>query len=108
MWLIPFNKGEHHTVSINLGKPQVIKSIVFHNYNKSDEDTLRGAKTVVITVDSKLVTPKKGITLRKGPGLVCKGGFGQEILLPFNKGWSTQDSIPITRKNMDILQIGLF
>lgn len=70
MWLIPFNKGENHTITIDLGKVMMISAIRFYNYNKSDEDTLRGAKIITIQVDYKMVTPKKGITIRKGPGIV--------------------------------------
>jgi len=44
MWLIPFNKGEKHTITIDLGKVCSIGTIRFYNYNKSEEDTLRGAK----------------------------------------------------------------
>ena len=44
MWLIPFNKGENHTLKIDLGKVKTISAIKFYNYNKSEEDTLRGAK----------------------------------------------------------------
>jgi hypothetical protein len=70
MWLVPFNKGENHTIKIDLGKATNISAIRFYNYNKSEEDTLRGAKQVVIQVDKKYVTPKKGVTIRKAPGLV--------------------------------------
>jgi protein JBTS26 len=44
MWLIPFNKGEKHTITIDLGKSYTISAVRFYNYNKSDEDTLRGVK----------------------------------------------------------------
>ena len=44
MWLIPYNKGEKHTITINLGKSMTIASIRLYNYNKSVEDTLRGTK----------------------------------------------------------------
>jgi protein JBTS26 len=70
MWLVPFNKGDNHTLKIDLGRATNITGIKFYNYNKSEEDTLRGAKQIVIHVDKKLVTPKKGVTLRKAPGLV--------------------------------------
>lgn len=44
MWLIPFNEGEVHSIIIDLGKATTISAIRFYNYNKSEEDTLRGAK----------------------------------------------------------------
>lgn len=44
MWLIPFNRGEDHTIMIDLGETRAISAIKFYNYNKSVEDTLRGAR----------------------------------------------------------------
>jgi protein JBTS26 len=51
MWLIPYNKGEDHTIMIDLGETRAISGIKFYNYNKSTEDTLRGARQVIIKVD---------------------------------------------------------
>jgi len=45
---------------------------------------------VIIWLDKKFATPKKGITLRKAPGFVhpmCN--MSQEIRLPFKNGWTT-------------------
>jgi protein JBTS26 len=70
MWLIPFNKGEKHVITIDLGRSQSISAILFYNYNKSVEDTLRGARTVVMKLDSNYITPRKGVSLRKAPGYV--------------------------------------
>ena len=44
MWLIPFNKGEDHTIEINFGSKKEISAIRFFNYNKSFEDALRGSR----------------------------------------------------------------
>ena len=44
MWLIPFNTGEDHTIRIDLGETRTISALKFYNYNKSFEDTLRGAR----------------------------------------------------------------
>ena len=44
MWLIPFNKGENHTIKVDFGRLQNISGIKFYNYNKSSEDSLRGTK----------------------------------------------------------------
>jgi protein JBTS26 len=90
MWLIPFNKGEKHTITIDLGKIQNISAIRFYNYNKSDEDTLRGVKQIVMWLDKKFITPRKGITLRKAPGFVHPMfNMGQDIVLPIKNGWTT-------------------
>ena len=51
MWLIPFNQGEKHTITFDFGRVQTISAIVFYNYNKTEEDTLRGAKTVIMKLD---------------------------------------------------------
>lgn len=51
MWLIPFEKGEDHTITIDLGEQRKISALRFFNYNKSPEDTLRGVKQVIIKVD---------------------------------------------------------
>jgi hypothetical protein len=75
MWLIPFNSGEPHIISINLGKVVQIGQIKIYNYNKSLEDTLRGVKQMTIKIDGKLATPAKGITIRKAQGFI----------LPFNE-----------------------
>lgn len=83
-----------------------ISGIKFYNYNKAEEDTLRGAKLVVILVDNKLVTPKKGITLRKGPGVNNPLlDFGQIVQIPYKEGWKTDDIIPMQKPFNDI---GLF
>ena len=44
MWLIPFNIGEDHTILIDLGEVRAISGLKFYNYNKSVEDSLRGAR----------------------------------------------------------------
>lgn len=70
MWLIPYNVGEDHKITINLGRIVQIGAIKFYNYNKSLEDTLRGVRQISIKVDGKLATTAKGITLRKAPGYI--------------------------------------
>lgn len=70
MWLIPFNSGEDHTVKVDLGRMTTVTAIKFYNYNKSPEDSLRGVKQITIKVDGKLVSPSKGMVLRKAPGYI--------------------------------------
>ena len=83
-------------ITIDFGKTRIISSVRFYNYNKSYEDTLRGAKQVIIKVDGKLVTPKKGITLRKAPGFMDQDvDIAQEIRLPFMQGWKNDQIVPI-------------
>lgn len=101
MWLIPFNAGEDHTVTIDFGRMTTVGAIRFYNYNKSVEDSLRGVKTVIIKMDDKLVTSEKGITLRKAPGFVLpedelmRSDIGQTVCLPFAEGWKTNMILPI-------------
>ena len=65
MWMIPFNRTKKNWLTIMFPKQRYISSIKFYNYNKSLEDTSRGIKTVVISFDKKLLTPKRGITISK-------------------------------------------
>lgn len=91
MWLIPFNKGEEHTITIDLGETRTISGLKFYNYNKSYEDSLRGSRQVVIKIDNRLMTPKKGVTLRKAPGFMLPNlDIGQVITVPFRDGWSIE------------------
>ena len=55
MWLIPHEKEPFISIgkwndktSIDLGASKIIGAIRFYNYNKSEEDTLRGTRTVQI------------------------------------------------------------
>ncbi|KAM4632551.1 katanin-interacting protein [Discoglossus pictus] len=79
MWLIPFTAGENHTVMINFAKTVNIAGLRFWNYNKSPEDTYRGAKIVHVTFDGQCISPSEGFLIRKGPGN-CHFDFAQEIL----------------------------
>jgi len=103
MWLIPYNKGEDHTLRIDLGRMVQISGIRFYNYNKTAEDTLRGAKNVIIKLDSKLLTPARGVTLRKAPGFVLppyeyqKSDIGQTIPLPYGEGWKPEMILPLQK-----------
>ncbi|XP_056392117.1 katanin-interacting protein isoform X2 [Hyla sarda] len=79
MWLIPFTCGENHTITINFDKAETVAGLRFWNYNKSPEDTYRGAKTVHVTLDGCHISPPEGFLIRKGPGN-CHFDFAQEIL----------------------------
>eukprot|EP00743_Colponemidia_sp_Colp-15_P010352 GILK01011394.1.p1 GENE.GILK01011394.1~~GILK01011394.1.p1 ORF type:complete len:1186 (-),score=244.93 GILK01011394.1:158-3268(-) len=79
MWLIPFTAGDEHYLSIDLGKPTQITGLRVWNYNKSFEDTFRGAQRVLIYLDDKLLTPNDGVIFRKAMGHSLFD-FGQTIL----------------------------
>ncbi|KAJ7306068.1 hypothetical protein JRQ81_010434 [Phrynocephalus forsythii] len=79
MWLIPFSPGEDHVVSIQFGQVEDIAGLRIWNYNKSPEDTYRGAKVVHVSLDGCCLSPPGGFLVRKGPGN-CHFDFAQEIL----------------------------
>uniref|UniRef100_A0A8C8S095 KIAA0556 n=1 Tax=Pelusios castaneus TaxID=367368 RepID=A0A8C8S095_9SAUR len=79
MWLIPFTYGEDHMITIHFDKAENIAGLRFWNYNKSPEDTYRGAKVVHVSLDGWCISPPGGFLIRKGPGN-CHFDFAQEIL----------------------------
>ncbi|NXO06614.1 K0556 protein, partial [Oriolus oriolus] len=79
MWLIPFYFGEDHLLTIHFDKIESIAGLRFWNYNKSPEDTYRGAKVVHVMLDGHSISPLEGFLIRKGPGN-CHFDFAQEIL----------------------------
>ncbi|XP_045428482.1 katanin-interacting protein isoform X3 [Pipistrellus kuhlii] len=79
MWLIPFSPGLDHVVTIRFDRAESIAGLRFWNYNKSPEDTYRGAKIAHVSLDSLSVSPPEGFLIRKGPGN-CHFDFAQEIL----------------------------
>ncbi|XP_074053482.1 katanin-interacting protein isoform X2 [Macrotis lagotis] len=79
MWLIPFSPGEDHLITIYFDKAENIVGLRFWNYNKSPEDTYRGAKVVHVLLDGHRISPPSGFLVRKGPGH-CHFDFAQEIL----------------------------
>ena len=83
MWLIPFTKGKHHYIDIDLQEPVHVTGIVLWNYNKNPEDTARGVKDAIIYMDGKNLT-EPFVTLRKAPGN-CEFDFGQFLSLPLKE-----------------------
>nr|XP_012806575.2 katanin-interacting protein isoform X3 [Jaculus jaculus] len=79
MWLVPFSPGLDHVVIIRFDRAESIAGLRFWNYNKSPEDTYRGAKIVHVSLDGLCVSPVEGFLIRKGPGN-CHFDFAQEIL----------------------------
>ncbi|XP_066239210.1 katanin-interacting protein isoform X3 [Saccopteryx leptura] len=79
MWLVPFSPGLDHVVTVRFDQAQSITGLRFWNYNKSPEDTYRGARVAHVSLDSLCVSPPEGFLIRKGPGN-CHFDFAQEIL----------------------------
>jgi hypothetical protein len=68
MWLVPHDDTESNKppwLEIDLGREEAVSGLIVHNYNKSEEDTLRGAKMVSIELDGR---PFKSVQLRPAPG----------------------------------------
>ncbi|KDO32656.1 hypothetical protein SPRG_02357 [Saprolegnia parasitica CBS 223.65] len=89
MWLVPFGGASAPEVTITLGRDVVCVGLAVWNYNKSQEDTSRGAKAVQIFVDSTLVTTT---VLRKAPGHAL---FDFRQFVPLADGSAVANSAPI-------------
>ncbi|NXE90775.1 K0556 protein, partial [Menura novaehollandiae] len=107
MWLIPFSFGEDHLLTIHFDKIESIAGLRFWNYNKSPEDTYRGAKVVHVLLDGHSISPPEGFLIRKGPGN-CHFDFAQEILFldylqpqPTNKVHRRTTSKRLEQASMD-------
>jgi hypothetical protein len=68
MWLIPYTAGGTHELRIDMGATCKLAGINVWNYNKSNEDALRGVRVVSIFGDGKLVGKQE---FRIAPG--CDG-----------------------------------
>lgn len=68
MWLIPFTDGQDHLLTIDLGHTTPLVGFRVWNYNKSTDDSFRGAKQVHVKLDDRNISPPEGFLLRKGPG----------------------------------------
>ncbi|EDV28369.1 uncharacterized protein TRIADDRAFT_53958 [Trichoplax adhaerens] len=95
MWLIPFTPGRNHILTIAFSQKVNIIGFRIWNYNKSLEDTIRGAKIVHVSLDGVVVSPPSGFLLRKGPGNMHYD-YGQTIIFDASPGHS-----PIFDKSED-------
>ncbi|KAH8072285.1 DUF4457-containing protein [Aureococcus anophagefferens] len=74
MWLVPFDGATKPVVDVDLGAPTRVFGLEVHNYNKSPEDALRGARTLVVEADG---APLRTVELRPAPGRAVD--FGQLV-----------------------------
>lgn len=79
MWMIPFDEDGTHVLKIMFDEYTIVTGLRIWNYNKSLEDTFRGAKTIHIYLDDHIISPQDGFLLRKGPGH-CHFDFAQDLL----------------------------
>ncbi|KAL8620866.1 hypothetical protein ACOMHN_047037 [Nucella lapillus] len=92
MWLIPFTVGQSHTVTITFPHETLVSGLRIWNYNKTPEDTYRGARIMHVLVNNRVISPAEGFLVRKGPGN-CHFDFAQEInFTPSNSGATAQGS----------------
>ena len=89
MWMVPFIKGQNHFIYFTFTEPKRISGIRVWNFNKSIEDSYRGAKMITIAADNCLITPQTGILIKKAPGTDFFD-FSQYIGLPYFDGWSPE------------------
>ena len=68
MWLIPYVYGNDHKLTIDFKEDRIVSGIRIWNYNKSVEDLGRGVQIMNVSADGKLITPSKGLLVRKAPG----------------------------------------
>lgn len=57
-----------HYIYVDFKRKVDIRGLWIYNYNKSEEDSLRGTKTITIKADGKLITPKWGVVVWKALG----------------------------------------
>ncbi|KAJ8399898.1 hypothetical protein AAFF_G00406280 [Aldrovandia affinis] len=79
MWLTPFSYGSEHWLTVRFEKAQTVAGLRIWNYNKSPEDTYRGAKVIHVSMDNVVISPPEGFLIRKGTGN-CHFDFAQELL----------------------------
>ncbi|GFR79110.1 protein KIAA0556, partial [Elysia marginata] len=93
MWLIPYNEQESHTLTVTFPQQTLVSGVRVWNYNKSPEDTYRGAKVMHVQINNRQVSPSEGFLLRKGPG-VCHFDFAQEV--QFSNPTKQQETVSVT------------
>jgi len=82
MWLIPFTRKKSHIITIIIpGKP-IISAIKIYNYNRTPEDTVRGACRIQIYCDNNEMSPPEGILIPKSYGN-SDFDFGYLIQFPY-------------------------
>eukprot|EP00111_Clytia_hemisphaerica_P015485 TCONS_00045727-protein len=79
MWMIPYEEGNAHYLKVNFNEPTIVTGLRIWNYNKSLEDTYRGARVIHVYSDDKEISPENGYYIRKGPGH-CHFDYAQDII----------------------------
>ncbi|XP_014661506.1 PREDICTED: uncharacterized protein KIAA0556-like isoform X2 [Priapulus caudatus] len=97
MWLIPFTETQDHRIAIAFANAITLTGLRLWNYNKSSEDTYRGAKIMHATIDGNAVSPPEGFLIRKGPGN-CFFDFAQDISFFKNLPPVTPPAEPVTEE----------
>lgn len=91
MCLLPFCENCSVSLKIQFNQARQINGIRLWNYNRSREDTYKGAKLLYIFLDGRRISPAAGTLLRKAPGHI-EYDFAQDIILsPVHKKLEVQD-----------------
>lgn len=84
MWLAPCEQENRWvcTIAVKVApEPRLVSGVMFWNYNKDSDGTLRGVGSVRVTADGELVTPACGVAVPKAPAADALD-FGHMIPLP--------------------------
>ena len=57
MWMVPFTPDGDHWVMVDLQEPTLVTGVRVWNYNKSAEDSTRGARIVHVFIDDRAISP---------------------------------------------------
>ena len=68
MWLIPFESGRSHTLTITFPDLTQLIGLKIYNYNKCHDDSFRGARGVSISLDNSSLCQGQCVPLRRAPG----------------------------------------
>ncbi|CAD8068559.1 unnamed protein product [Paramecium primaurelia] len=79
MYILPYQPGRCVTLTFTFDIPQLITSIRIWNYNKSYEDTFRGAKFISLLSDQGIISNCVG--LKRAPGCEIYD-YAQTITIP--------------------------
>nr|XP_058956229.1 katanin-interacting protein-like isoform X1 [Pocillopora verrucosa] len=65
IWLIPFTDGQDRLLTVDVGHTTPLVRFRVWNYNKSTDDSFRGAKQVQVKLADKNISQPEGFLSRK-------------------------------------------
>ncbi|CAD8167610.1 unnamed protein product [Paramecium pentaurelia] len=94
MYILPYQPGRCVTLTFTFDIPQLITSIRIWNYNKSYEDTFRGAKFISLLSDQGIISNYVG--LKRAPGCEIYD-YAQTITIPC-KDYIFEETIQVQKQ----------